>query len=86
MFPNKIELTRDKYPAKEDFKSGGPASIVENSSYIIRPEPLSSFKRGSKFRLFGESILNLYDLDFSKYTLIFNSHPEWYSYFTLSKL
>jgi hypothetical protein len=86
MFPEKLELKIEEHPKKEDYKSGGPAWIVGYSHFMIRPEPLSSFKRDSKFRLFAIDILKKYNLDPNSYTLIYNTEPEWLSYFTLSKI
>lgn len=86
MFPEKYELKIEEYPKNKEYKMGGPSWIVKYDNFIVRPEPLSSFKRDSKFRLFGLSLLKKYDLDPNKYTLIFNNEPEWYSYFTLTKI
>ena len=51
----------------------------------MTPPPLSLFKRGSEFRVYGESILKQYNYDPNKYTLIYHIEPEWLHYFTLSK-
>ncbi len=85
MFPEKLELQIEEYPKNEDYKSGEPAWIVQYGNFIIRPEPLSSFKRNSKFRLFGLNILKKYNLDPNDYTLIYNRELEWLSYLSLSK-
>ena len=86
MFPEKYELKIEEYPENKDYKMGGPSWTVESNSFTVRPEPLSSFIRGSKFRLFGMNLLKKYNLDPNKYTLIYNTSPEWYSYFTLAKI
>ena len=57
MFPEKLELSIDQYPNNIEYKSEGPSWIVLNGKFVVRPEPLSSFKRDSKFRLLGENIL-----------------------------
>tara|TARA_B100000902_G_C27286323_1_gene904611 strand:+ start:1237 stop:1500 length:264 start_codon:yes stop_codon:yes gene_type:complete len=86
MFPEKYELKIEEYPKNEEYKMGGPSWIVQTSNFIVRPEPLSSFKRDSKFRLFGNNLLKKFNIDSNCYTLIYNNEPEWFSYFTLSKL
>jgi hypothetical protein len=58
---------------------------VVGSGLGYRDTPLSLFKRGSDFRLYGESILKQYDYDINEYTLIYHMELEWLHYFTLSK-
>ena len=84
-FPEKYEIPEEKNPENNEYKIGGPSMYVVGSGLGFRDTPLSLFKRGSKFRLYGESILKKYDYDPNKYTLIYHIEPEWLHYFTLSK-
>jgi hypothetical protein len=84
-FPEKIEIPREKNPKDIEYKLGGPSLDFKGSGIAYKDMPLSQFKRGSEFRLYGESILKKYNYDPNEYTLIFHIEPEWLNYFTLSK-
>lgn len=84
-FPEKYEIPIEKYPENLEYKMGGPSMYVMRSGLRFRDTPLSQFKRGSKFRTYGESILKEYNYDPNEYTLIYHIEPEWVHYFTISK-
>ena len=85
-FPDKLQINIENYPENKDFKIGCHPMCVKGSGLSFLDLPLSQFKRDSKFRKFGESILKEYSLDPKKYTLIYNIEPEWSNYFTLEKI
>lgn len=85
-FPDKIEIPFDKYPKNDEYKIGHHAMNYNKKGITFKNIPLSQFKRNSNFRLYGESILKKYNYDINKFTLIYNYEPEWFNYFTLTKI
>ena len=80
-----IKITKEKSPNSEEYKTGFISYRLKGGKYIVRDEPLSSFKKNTPFRNWGESILNNFYLE-KDYTLIYYKNSEWYDGFKLEKI
>lgn len=86
MFPEKLFLNKNQIPKNNEYKANEPSYTSSyKSGYQIRDEPLSAFKKDSKYRLFGEQLLKDYNYDKNEYTLFLHLDFEWLPFLYIQK-